>query len=90
MQQVVTLLSETGKYVSRQMFFLSNLLAFDAVLEVESPEGSDSYAFVGETPMEEFSSRLESFTRPFLERLGVSQKLDMLLVKSSDLLLDSW
>ena len=53
MQQVVTLLSETGKYVLRQVFFLSNLLAFDTMLEVESPEGSDSYAFVGETPMEE-------------------------------------
>ena len=90
MQQVVTLLSESVKHVSRQVFFLSDLLAFDTVVEVESPEGSDSYAFVGETPMEEFSSHLESFTRPLLERLGVSQKLDVLLVKSSDLLLDSW
>ena len=90
MQQVVALLSESGKHVCRQVFFLSNLLAFDAALEVESPEGSDSYAFVGETPMKEYSSDLESFARPFLERLGVSQKLDVLFVESSDLLLDSW
>ena len=76
--------------MSRQVFFLSDLLAFDAVFEVESPEGSDSYAFVSETPVEEFSSPLERFTRPFFERLGVSQKLHVLLVKSSDLLLGSW
>ena len=63
--------------MSRHVFFLSDLLPFNPVLEVEAPEGSDSDAFVRELAMEQNGSLLKRIACPPLESLRVSQKLDM-------------
>ena len=63
----------------RHVFFLSDLLPFDSILQVESSEGSDPDAFFREMAMEQNGSPLKRFACPSFENFGASQKLYMFL-----------
>ena len=62
------------------MLFLSDLLAFDTMLQVEPPQARHSNPFISELAMEEFSSVFERKSCPFFKSLVTRQKVDMMLL----------
>ena len=65
----------------RRRLLLPNLLAFDAVLEVESAEGGDGDPLVGVDPVEPDCALLHSEAAPLFKRPLVEQEVEVRLVK---------
>ena len=80
-QAFYAFLSISFKGMSRHVFFLSDLLPPDSILQVESPEGSDSDAFVREVAVKPHTAQLHGETCPQFEISGVKKKIYMLLLK---------
>ena len=68
---------------------LPYLLALDAGRKIESPQASHCKALVGEAPVEEFAAFLQRLSRPLLQCVRVSQKLDVLGLKDVQALFES-
>ena len=62
-------------------FVLSDLLALDPVLQVESSKGSDCDSLVGELTMKKYRSNLESKSRHNFQGLIARQPVNVFLVE---------
>ena len=63
------------------MFFLPHLLPLDLVFGVDAAQRGDGQALVGEATVEEEAAFFASFSRPFLQRVVVSEERDVLVIE---------
>ena len=81
LHQVSTVLNEVLPRRKGHDFLLSYLLALYPMLQIEPPQGSDSYSFVSEFPVEIDCSLLHGDPGPPLERNRRDQEVYVLLIK---------
>ena len=88
MEKVDTLLNKGSSGRFRHVLLLSDLLAFEAILDVESSQGGHSYSLVSEPTMEQLCSFLESEARPHFESFVIEQEINMLFLQETRLLFE--
>ena len=67
------------------MLFLSDLLAFDTMLQVEPPQARHGDSLVSKLAMKKFSSIFQCITCPLLQSLVTRQEVDMMFFKFGNL-----
>ena len=87
-EEVDRLLHEVSASDLVHDLLLSDLLAFETILDVELSQGGDSNALVSESAVEQLCSFLESEASPLLQRLVTEQKVNMFLIKKARSLLE--
>ena len=89
MELVDAVLNEISARRFRHVLLLSDLLAFDSILEIESPQARHCNAFVSESAMEQHRSLQKCEASPLLKSFWAQEEIKVLLVKEACFLLES-